>query len=86
MAELGYPGFEVMPWCGLVAPAGTPEPILKRWNELANAALRDPKVREQVAALDYEPRGGSAQDFSDFMARDIARYRKLAADMDLSED
>jgi tripartite-type tricarboxylate transporter receptor subunit TctC len=86
LVELGYPGFDVAPWCGLLAPAGTPAAIVARWNELANAALRDPKLREQVAALDYDPRGGSAQEFGEFVAHDISRYRKLAEDMGLSED
>jgi tripartite-type tricarboxylate transporter receptor subunit TctC len=86
MAELGFADFEVMPWCGLVAPAGTPDAILARWNELANEALRDPKVREQILTIDYDIRGGSPAEFARFIAFDIDRYRKLAADMSLSED
>ena len=86
MAELGFADFEVMPWCGLVAPAGTPDAILARWNELTNEALRDPKVREQILAIDYDIRGGTRADFARFIALDIDRYKKLAADMSLSED
>jgi tripartite-type tricarboxylate transporter receptor subunit TctC len=86
MAELGFPGFEVVPWCGLSAPAGTPDTIVTRWNELANAALRDPKVGEQIAALDYDIRGGTAAEFTDYFTRDIGRYKKLAEDMGLAED
>jgi tripartite-type tricarboxylate transporter receptor subunit TctC len=86
MAELGYPGFEVVAWCGLAAAAGTPDAIVTRWNELANDALRDPKVRDQISALDYDIRGGTAKDFADFVALDIGRYKKLAADMGLAED
>ena len=86
MAELGYPGFEVLAWCGLAAPAGTPEAVISRWNELANAALRDPVVRDQISALDYEARGGTAREFSDFVMLDISRYKQLAQDMGLGED
>ena len=86
MAELGYPGFEVLAWCGLAAPAGIPEGVVARWNELANAALRDPKLRDQVAALDYEVRGGAAEEFAAFMMHDISRYKRLAEDMTLAED
>jgi len=86
MAELGYPGFEVVAWCGLAAAAGTPDAIVTRWNEFANDALRDPKVRDQISALDYDIRGGTAKDFADFVALDIGRYKKLAADMGLAED
>ena len=86
MAELGYANFEVAPWCGLAAPAGTPDAVVARWNELVNEALRDPKLREQISALDYEVRGGTAPQFADFIAVDISRYKKLAEDMGLAED
>ena len=86
MAELGYAGFEVLAWCGLAAPAGTPEPIVARWNELANAALRDPTLRAQISALDYEIRGGTPAEFANFMTLDISRYTRLAQDMGLGED
>jgi tripartite-type tricarboxylate transporter receptor subunit TctC len=86
MAELGYAGFEVLAWCGLAAPAGTPEPIVARWNELANVALRDPTLRAQISALDYEIRGGTPTEFADFMTLDISRYTRLAQDMGLGED
>src|SRR5262249_41252137 len=88
MAELGYPGFEVLAWCGLggAAPAGTPDAGVARWNELANAALRDPKVRDQILALDYDIRGGTAGEFAAFVSLDISRYKKLAEDMGLAEE
>jgi tripartite-type tricarboxylate transporter receptor subunit TctC len=86
MAELGYPGFEVLAWCGLAAPAGTPDAVVTRWNELANEALREPKVREQISALDYDIRAGTAREFADFVRLDISRYKKLAEDMGLAED
>jgi tripartite-type tricarboxylate transporter receptor subunit TctC len=86
MAELGYANFEVAPWCGLAAPAGTPDAVVARWNELVNEALRDPKVHEQVTALDYDVRGGTIAQFADFLALDISRYKKLAEDMGLAED
>jgi tripartite-type tricarboxylate transporter receptor subunit TctC len=86
MAELGYPGFEVLAWCGLATPAGTPNDIVTRWNELANDAMNDPKVRNQILTLDYDIRGGTANDFAQFLDLDMARYRKLAEDMGLAED
>ena len=67
-------------------PAGTPEAVVARWNELANAALRDPKLRDQVSTLDYEVRGGTAKEFAEFVLLDISRYKRLAEDMGLPED
>jgi tripartite-type tricarboxylate transporter receptor subunit TctC len=86
MEELGFPGFEVLAWCGLAAPAQTPEAIVGRWNELVNESLDDPKLREQISALDYDIRGGTAGEFMRFLASDISRYKKLADDMGLAED
>ena len=48
--------------------------IVTRWNKFANDALRDPKVRDQISALDYDIRGGTAKDFADFVA---SRYRPV---------
>jgi len=86
MAEVGYPGILGAPWCGLAAPVGTPDAVVARWNELVNDALGDPKLREQISALDYDVRGGSAREFAEFLVLDIGRYRKLAEDMGLAED
>ncbi len=86
MAELGFPGFEVLAWCGLAAPAGTPDAVIDRWNELVDEALAEPKLREQIAAMDYDVRGGTAREFARFLAAEIERYRQLAQAMDLAED
>jgi tripartite-type tricarboxylate transporter receptor subunit TctC len=83
MAELGFKGFEVTVWCGFGAPAGTPEAVLARWNAVANEALADPDVRKQIAGFDYDARGGTAADFAAFVARDVARWKKLAEDTGL---
>jgi tripartite-type tricarboxylate transporter receptor subunit TctC len=86
MAEAGFPDFQISAWCGLAAPAGTPDAIVTRWNELTNEALRDPKAREQISALDYDVRGGTTREFAEFVGSEMRRYKKLAEDMGLSED
>ena len=60
--------------------------IVTRWNELANDALHDPKVRDQISTLDYDIRGGTANEFAEFVDARYNRYRKLADDMGLAED
>lgn len=86
MSELGFPGFEVLAWCGLAAPAEMPDALVGRWNELVNEALADRKLRDQISAMDYDIRGGTASEFARFLAADIARYKQLAQAMDLAED
>ena len=83
MAESGYPGFEIVSWVGLAAPAETPAPIIEQWNRHANAALRKPAVREKIAGLDYEIRGGTPAEFAAFSVADMAQYRKLVDDLQL---
>lgn len=86
IAESGYPDFKVTSWAGLAVVAGTPDLIVKRWNEETNKLLRDNGVREQITKLDYDPRGGSSADFSKLIVSDIAQYKKLATDMNISAE
>ena len=67
----------------LVAPALLAGP---RIVSNANAALRDAKVREQISALDYDIRGGTAGEFAAFVSLDISRYKRLAEDVGLAEE
>jgi tripartite-type tricarboxylate transporter receptor subunit TctC len=85
-AELGYPGYQIIAWCGLAAPAKTPQPILDRWNAVVNEALADKDVRKHIEDMDYDVKGGTAAAYTDFFTRDIEGYRKLAAATGLTDD
>lgn len=85
MAEVGMKDFEIVAWSGLAAPVGTPAPILARWNELAHDALRDAEVKKQLAAFDFDPRGGTAAEFAAFIAQEVTRYKQLADDAGLTK-
>ena len=76
-AELGMPGMEVSLWYGLVAPAGTPQPVLERLNGELAKALASAAVREGFARQSIEPGGGSADDFARFMAAESARWARV---------
>jgi len=73
-AELGYPDVAVSLWYGLLAPAGTPEPVLEKLNRETVKALDAPEVREKLLAQGAEPMPGSAQQFSTFMQAERARW------------
>jgi tripartite-type tricarboxylate transporter receptor subunit TctC len=85
-AELGFPGYQIIAWCALAAPAGTPQTILDRWNAVANEALKDDEVRAKVGKIDYDAVGGSAADYTAFFKHDIETYRKLAEATGLKEE
>jgi tripartite-type tricarboxylate transporter receptor subunit TctC len=85
-AELGYPGYRIVAWCALAAPAATPQSVLDRWNAVANEALMDSDVRARIEKLDYDVCGGSAASYTDFFKHDIETYRQLAAATGLKEE
>ena len=77
VAEQGYPGFETSQWYGLNAPAGTPEPIVRRLNGAVGEALDTPSVRERFETLGEEvapPERRSPEYFAKFVAAEIARW------------
>jgi tripartite-type tricarboxylate transporter receptor subunit TctC len=85
-AEIGYPGYRIVAWCALAAPAATPQSVLDRWNAVADEALMDSDVRARIEKLDYDVAGGSAASYTDFFKRDIETYRQLAAATGLKEE
>jgi tripartite-type tricarboxylate transporter receptor subunit TctC len=80
VAELGFPGFQVDLWFGLVAPAKTPAPVLARLNDETNKAVRSPELREKLLAQSYEPLGGTPESFAEALRTDIERFGKAARD------
>lgn len=73
VAEQGVPNFEVTGWFGVLAPAGTPAAIVTRLNKEVNAILKEPDVKERLAALGVEPGGGSSADFAQLIQADTKR-------------
>jgi tripartite-type tricarboxylate transporter receptor subunit TctC len=76
--ELGVPDFDATVWFGLMAPAGTPRPIIDKLADAANAALKSPQVDSKLAAAEFEPLGGSPDEFAAFIARETAKWRTVA--------
>ena len=78
VAEAGVPGFDVVSWFGLFAPAGTPEPIVNELNEAVRAALQKPEIRERMLELGAER--GSPQEFRDFVVSERDKWAKVIED------
>ncbi|HTS20404.1 MAG TPA: tripartite tricarboxylate transporter substrate binding protein [Casimicrobiaceae bacterium] len=77
VAEAGYRGFEVTTWHGVVAPAGTPRPIIERLRAALLAALDLRQVRAQLAALGMEPVGDTPEQFAAALAADVQRWSEM---------
>ena len=73
--EQGLPGFTAETWYALMAPAGTPAPILERLNAEINKVLRDPAVRASLGQTGLTPGGGSAADAAAFIEAEKAKWK-----------
>jgi tripartite-type tricarboxylate transporter receptor subunit TctC len=78
MAESGFPGFEeTAPWVGLIAPAGTPVPVVNRLNEEINKSLGRPETTERLKGLGATTVGGTPADFAAFLKKDHERWSRV---------
>jgi tripartite-type tricarboxylate transporter receptor subunit TctC len=84
MAEQGMPGFDAGIWIGLLAPAGTPEPIVTALSQAANAALATEEVTKALKAQGIDPLGGTPEQFRDFIAADTDRWTTVVRSAGLS--
>lgn len=72
------PGFEVMVWGGVVVPRNVPRPIVARLNAEVNKALATPVLKERFTNVGYQLVGGTPEDFSRFVTREIAKWADVA--------
>jgi tripartite-type tricarboxylate transporter receptor subunit TctC len=77
VAEQGLPGFEVVLHYGIVAPAGTPRPIIDKLNSALRGALDDPKVRGHIAAEGAEPLPTSPEEYVADIDREETKWSAL---------
>jgi tripartite-type tricarboxylate transporter receptor subunit TctC len=76
-SEAGMPGFEYTTWYGMLAPAGTPKPVVARiYNDLSGL-MRQPRIQERFSAQGLELRATSPQDFSKYLAIEVARWQQV---------
>jgi tripartite-type tricarboxylate transporter receptor subunit TctC len=77
VSESGLPGFEVVGWFGLFAPAGTPKPVIARLNAEIIKILNAPESRERLSGHGLIPGGGTPQELGQFLQAEIAKWAKL---------
>jgi tripartite-type tricarboxylate transporter receptor subunit TctC len=74
LAESGLPGFEASAWDGILAPANTPEPVIRRLNAAIRAALDDPRIVSALLARGALPVGGSPEHFARHIAESTKKW------------
>src|SRR6185503_971552 len=86
VAEQGWPGFEAVGWIGLAAPAHTPVAILDRLNSEIRNMLKDPQVKAKLDQLAFTPVGDTREHFGEFIASEVAKWKKVAKDANVTLD
>jgi len=79
LAEAGMTGYDAGIWIGLLAPAGTPPPIIEKLSGAANDALNTEEVRTALKRQGTDPVGGTPKEFADFIRTDIAKWVAVLA-------
>jgi tripartite-type tricarboxylate transporter receptor subunit TctC len=80
MAESGFPGFEAVPWFGLLAPAGTPKDVLDKLHDETVKALATPEVRKKFDELGLEPVGNTPAEFTAIIKKETLEWAKVIRD------
>jgi len=77
VAQSGVPGFEVVSWNALYAPAGTPAEVITKLNGALQGVLADPDLKKRALELGIETRGSSPAEVDARMKADIAKWRSV---------
>jgi tripartite-type tricarboxylate transporter receptor subunit TctC len=78
MAEAGMADFDTSLWLGLLAPAGTPKPIVDKLNDAAHQAMHAPDAVELLRKEGYEPLDASPDEFAAFITSEFTRWSDVA--------
>lgn len=80
LQEQGIAGFEAITWLAIMAPKGTPAPIVQRINLALNNALKSPEIVAQMAMTGGTPAGGTPAELRAFVVSEMARWGKAVKD------
>lgn len=79
MAEAGVPGYDLMNWYGLVAPAGTPAEVIERLNAALVEIMNRSEIRQRLESAGMEATSSTPQEFNELMATERAKWAALIA-------
>ena len=77
ISQAGVPGYEATIWLGLMAPAGTPGPVIDKLSSAVNKIINSPEVKQNWAKQGAVPMGMKPAEFEKFMRADIQKWAKL---------
>src|ERR1700761_386255 len=83
MAESGFPGFEAVPWFGLLAPAATPKDVIDKIHDETVMVMALPEVRKQFGELGIEAVGNTPSEFAAVIKKETPEWAKVIKDADI---
>lgn len=86
VAEAGLPNYRTVSWNGILAPAGTPREVIARLNGEINKALANPEVQRSLTADGSELRGGTSDEFAQYIRAEVQRWGRLIRDANIKAD
>ncbi len=84
--ELGLKGFSVTAWVAMVAPKGTPRPVVDKLNGEINRILKDPEFRAQIIKIGIDPLGDTPDELAAYLREQIPIWKQRAADAGLKPE
>ena len=80
LQEAGLPGFDIQTWYGIMAPAGTPQPVIDTLNAASLKIIKSDAFAQKMRAAGCETMGGTPQDFARLIADDTKKFARIARD------
>ncbi|QDL38110.1 Bug family tripartite tricarboxylate transporter substrate binding protein [Rhodoferax sediminis] len=77
IAESGVPGFEVVSWQGIFAPAGTPKPLVERLHNEIDKILKTPEMQDRLKGLGMQPGNLTADQFAAFQKAEVDKWAQV---------
>jgi tripartite-type tricarboxylate transporter receptor subunit TctC len=84
--EAGVPGYDVTVWFGILAPAGTPKPIIDRLNAEMVKVIRTPEITDRFLKAGVDPVAGTPEAFSGYLKSEVGRWAKVIQDAGIKAD
>src|SRR3954453_15730498 len=85
IAEAAIPGFNTGIWYGVLAPAGTPQPVIEKLNKAINDALKNQSLLGNFGKQGLDPLGGTAAEFAAFIKSENRRWAEVVRTMDQAQ-
>jgi tripartite-type tricarboxylate transporter receptor subunit TctC len=81
-SEAGVPGYDATIWLGLMAPAGTPKPVIDKLNAAVNAAVKRPDIVKLWTQQGAVPMSMTPEEFDKFLRADIVKWAEVVKKFD----